>query len=172
MRAPSKEISLRDQQQKGQQNASTDSSSFIMRSYSFGMFLLLLFSGIILDCSAAAAVTARKTTETKAHVVEENEQKQQKRKSITDSARSLRATFSSSVSSSKNQPSKNEQLERNLVIGGHTAMRDRYPYYVALLDANEEVQCGGTLIAPDVVLTAAHCRGYVQYCIRMIRSTS
>jgi len=48
---------------------------------------------------------------------------------------------------------------RNLIIGGSTAKQDRHPYYVALKDNNREIQCGGTLIAPDIVLTAAHCRG-------------
>lgn len=47
---------------------------------------------------------------------------------------------------------------RNLIIGGGTASPDRFPYYVALKDFNKEIQCGGTLIAPDIVLTAAHCR--------------
>jgi secreted trypsin-like serine protease len=50
---------------------------------------------------------------------------------------------------------------RNLVIGGYGAIQDRYPYYVALQNAENKTECGGTLIAPDVVLTAAHCRGYV-----------
>lgn len=50
---------------------------------------------------------------------------------------------------------------RNLVIGGHDATPNRYPYYVALQTAENKTECGGTLIAPDVVLTAAHCAKYV-----------
>ena len=45
------------------------------------------------------------------------------------------------------------------IVGGQDAVPGRYSYIVALLDAtiNLEAICGGSLIAPDVVLTAAHC---------------
>ena len=44
------------------------------------------------------------------------------------------------------------------IIGGTDAPRGRYPYFVSLLTAFRGRTCGGTLVAPDVVLTAAHCR--------------
>jgi V8-like Glu-specific endopeptidase len=34
---------------------------------------------------------------------------------------------------------------------------DRFPYFVSLRDNYDYHLCGGTLIAPDIVLTAAHC---------------
>jgi len=45
---------------------------------------------------------------------------------------------------------------RTLIAGGVSAHPSRYPYMVSLRFGSEHV-CGGTLVAPDVVLTAAHC---------------
>ena len=38
------------------------------------------------------------------------------------------------------------------IVGGDDASPGQFPYFVFL-----DIGCGGTLIAPDVVLTAAHC---------------
>ena len=44
------------------------------------------------------------------------------------------------------------------IIGGDEAVEDRHAYAVSLYD-NIGHFCGGSLIAKDVVLTAAHCKG-------------
>ena len=48
--------------------------------------------------------------------------------------------------------------DNNRIIGGSEAIEGRYSYAVALNDKGGHF-CGGTLIAPDVVLSAAHCAG-------------
>jgi secreted trypsin-like serine protease len=45
------------------------------------------------------------------------------------------------------------------IINGDDAKKNRYPYYVSLLDIEGRHRCGGSLIAPDIVLSAAHCFG-------------
>jgi secreted trypsin-like serine protease len=41
------------------------------------------------------------------------------------------------------------------IVGGENAMAGRFPYFVHLF--SEAGSCGGSLIAPDVMLTAAQC---------------
>jgi hypothetical protein len=54
--------------------------------------------------------------------------------------------------SSNNEDPTTQQQTRGLVIGGNVAESDRYPYFVHFND----ISCGGSLIAPDIVLTAGH----------------
>ena len=50
------------------------------------------------------------------------------------------------------------------IVGGNDAPQFRYPYFVALREAyNGEHKCGGSLVAPDVVMTAAHCESDIKY---------
>jgi len=44
------------------------------------------------------------------------------------------------------------------IVGGVEAPQDRFPYMVALINADNTQYCGGALIAPNWVLSAAHCR--------------
>jgi hypothetical protein len=72
-----------------------------------------------------------------------------------------RISLSGTTQQQQQQPyhttSTSSSSNRNLIIGGHDATAGRYPYFVALQSAENNTECGGTLIAPDVVLTAAHC---------------
>ncbi|KAL7482930.1 hypothetical protein ACHAWX_000511 [Stephanocyclus meneghinianus] len=48
-------------------------------------------------------------------------------------------------------------LKEPRIIGGSEASSTRYPYTVALTNGGSNFFCGGSLIASDMVLTAAHC---------------
>ncbi|EGX89764.1 Peptidase S1/S6 [Cordyceps militaris CM01] len=45
------------------------------------------------------------------------------------------------------------------VIGGSQANQSEWPWIVSLRGAGDQHTCGGSLIAPDTVVTAAHCSG-------------
>ena len=45
------------------------------------------------------------------------------------------------------------------IIGGMEAIPGRYKHYISLYDSLFGHFCGGTLLAPDTVLSAAHCGG-------------
>lgn len=43
------------------------------------------------------------------------------------------------------------------IVGGDDVEMGRYPYFVSLVDSSDAHQCGGSLIAPNLVLTSASC---------------
>ena len=45
------------------------------------------------------------------------------------------------------------------IVGGQVAPEGRYPFAVSLTTALGQHGCGGSLIAPNIVLSAAHCAG-------------
>ena len=49
-------------------------------------------------------------------------------------------------------------LGNNRIIGGNEVPARRFSYTVSLADSFGSF-CGGSVIAPDVILTAAHCQG-------------
>jgi trypsin len=72
--------------------------------------------------------------------------------------------YSSSLSSSSSASiATNDEESRRLggrIIGGKNANPTRYPYYTYLdinFQSNMVSLCGGSLVAPDMILTAAHC---------------
>jgi trypsin len=68
----------------------------------------------------------------------------------------LRLTLLSILAGIANGQGNNGQEELTRIIGGSEAIENRYPYAVLVLDPFLS-SCGGSLIARDVVLTAAHC---------------
>ena len=50
---------------------------------------------------------------------------------------------------------------RELIVGGQDAREGRYSFAEISLQLRRSHQCGGTLIAPDMILTAAHCQSWI-----------
>ena len=54
-------------------------------------------------------------------------------------------------------------LEHKRIVGGEEVKLGRYPYQVGLVRSFGRPFCGGSLIAPQWVLSAAHCKGYANF---------
>jgi trypsin len=70
----------------------------------------------------------------------------------------LSSIFASSASPTSIHQARNLLTPQTRVIGGIPAPTHRYPYAVSLQYAGEHF-CGGSLIAPDIILSAGHCNG-------------
>ena len=77
--------------------------------------------------------------------------------SLTSATSLFAETFTSSIQTVEDAPNESDRMETR-IIGGNKASKGRYSYAVSLQDGIGHF-CGGTLIATDVVLTAAHCQG-------------
>lgn len=53
------------------------------------------------------------------------------------------------------------------IIGGSESEPGEWPWQVALLKKNRDAYCGGTIVAPGWVLTAAHCAAEKPFSVRL-----
>jgi hypothetical protein len=63
---------------------------------------------------------------------------------------------------SNHLPSSKKRILQPRIIGGTDAEQGQYPYMVSVVANSGTHDCGGVLVAKDVVLTAAHC-SYVPF---------
>lgn len=63
--------------------------------------------------------------------------------------------------SSSSSGEEHNNPNRNLIIGGQEAIEGRFSFAEISLQLGRSHQCGGTLIAPDIILTAAHCESWI-----------
>ena len=75
---------------------------------------------------------------------------------LTQQSRFTSAASSSLLRRQHSHPDDVRELDTR-IIGGTEAVEGRYPYVVSLRDEYGHL-CGGSLIAKDVVMTAAHCQ--------------
>jgi secreted trypsin-like serine protease len=76
--------------------------------------------------------------------------------------RSNSVSFSHSIASNNNQSLNHKRRSLRIkkrIIGGKLTVPTQYPYftYLEIFYRSSNGLCGGSLVAPDMVLTAAHC---------------
>ncbi|CAL4073823.1 unnamed protein product, partial [Meganyctiphanes norvegica] len=57
--------------------------------------------------------------------------------------------------------------KQSKIVGGHDATLGEAPWQVALVNAHGSLFCGGTLLSPWVVITAAHCMIFKNFTVRL-----
>lgn len=85
------------------------------------------------------------------------------RGSLAQEAMPWAATANNSTGYARNTKNVFDQEPLPRIIGGSDTEMGRYPYFVSLLNQDGVHSCGGTLVAPDVVMSAAHCADSVKY---------
>lgn len=76
--------------------------------------------------------------------------------SKNNSRRNIRGRRSMLFNSTEDDDRASVPIESN-VVGGDLAPRDRYPYLACVFRRTLRPTCGGSLIAPNLVLSAGHC---------------
>ena len=94
---------------------------------------LLLFSQLCIAISTTSAIRGSGSGEEQQQLEQQTKQKQQL------------------------EGEEQRELKESRIIGGTRAMDGEYPYAVSLQD-EKGPYCGASLIAPDMLLTAAHCK--------------
>lgn len=90
-------------------------------------------------------------------VVAANNEPTPEEEKFNDDKEHLSGSSKGNIFSNAHQPTKR-------IVGGNDAPQFRYPYFVALRESyNGEHKCGGSLVAPDVIMTAAHCESDIKY---------
>ncbi len=78
---------------------------------------------------------------------------------VTNLIWKTKVTAANNIFSAASTNSSNTLEESPRIIGGTKVVAGEYPWYTMLLSTNfgESLECGGSLIAEEWVLTAAHC---------------